>query len=431
MSSIVIGYLFAVFLIALAYSGVYLSTSTKGLYIPTDNECRNPTLWKYKLLVSQTCPLAKLNNNFITYRNKENYDEDRDLVVLCVGKIYSQGQEPSEVLRINMEAVVNEMDKKTQKVVQKHFIEFDHNSYGYYINNSLSSIVEIARIPMQPNRFYKLEVLQLAGFNCEPGDDSCSDLYLNGALFINAMMWPSTLNQDISLVRYQKVVFSSSLFFTIIFLFKLSTQEIRRLRSARTWLTLAFTVAVLSYTCPEPWIKAYFPRLRELVTYRQAYIATDFLSACIADISLIHLPRFYNQIAWILVIIINAAMVSSKLLAGKESLGDTRTADTSIDPVAAFAINEINYQAWADRKVWILNIICMMFYFMKFRANQRWQSMSPALMVLAIWICYAGRGKLPFKQYETIVTKIHLDLAYIPCAVFLYQYLSLGTQGAN
>jgi len=427
MSSIVKGYLFAVFLVALAYSGVYLNISARDLYIPTDNECSNPTLWPNKVLTSQSCPLVELKNNLITYWNKENYGQDRDLMILAVGKKHSKKHDDSFMLRVAMDAVIFEMDKKTHKPVQKYFVEFDQNNYGYYINDILSGNIEIKRIPMHPDHYYQLQVFQLAGFNSKPGFEKGSDLYLNGAVLLNAMMWPSIINKDTHLLRYQKIVFSLSLLFTIIFLFKLLINDRKRLKSARTWLTLAFTAAVLSYTCPEPWINAYFPLMRELVTYRQAYIATIFLSACIADISLIHLPTIYNQIAWIAVIIFNTFITCSKYLAIGDSIDSTRTDILNINRLALYDISEINYQHWSEKKIWILYVICLLFFFMKSRANKRLQAMSPALVVLALWVCCAGRGRLPFKHYELMISKLHLDLAYIPCAVFLYQYLSLST----
>lgn len=55
--------------------------------------------------------------------------------------------------------------------------------------------------------------------------------------------------------------------------------------------------------------------------------------------------------------------------------------------------------------------------------------MSPAVATLALWVCCAGRGKLPFKEHEQMISKLHLDLAYLPFAVFLYQYLSLSMRG--
>jgi len=426
MSSVVIGYLIAVFLMALAYSGVYLNTPTHALYIPTDNECTNPTLWENKVLVSQSCPLADIKNSLITYWNKDNHGEDRDLMLLVIGKKYSKEREDSHILRINMDAVIYEMDKETHKPVQKYFIEYDDNNYGYFINNDMSTNVEIKRIRMHPDRYYQLQVLHLSGFNCKPGDYNGADMYLNGVFLLNGMMWPTNVNKDTYLVRYQKIVFSLSLLFTVIFLFKLLMNDRKRLKSARTWLTLAFTVAVLSYTCPEPWIKAYFPQLRELVTFRQAYIATIFLSACIADISLIHLPPIYNHIAWIAVVVLNTIIVSLKYLATTDTIDLTSTNNIDSTRIGIYRVYETYYQEWSERKIWILYVICTLFFFMKSRANKRWQNMSPALMVLAMWVCCAGRGRLPFKHYELVISKLHLDLAYLPCAVFLYQYLSLS-----
>jgi len=426
MSSIVKGYLFAVFLVALAYSGVYLNISAKDLYIPTDNECSNPTLWPNKVLTSQSCPLVELKNNLITYWNRENYGQDRDLMILAVGKKHSKKHEHSILLRIAMDAVIFEMDKKTHKPVQKYFIEYDKESYGYYVTDLITSNIEIKRIPMHPDRYYQLQIFKLAGLNCKPGDYMGSDLYLNRVVLLNAMMWPSIVNKDTYLVRYQKIVFSLSLLFTVIFLFKLLMNDRKRLKSARTWLTLAFTAAVLSYTCPEPWIKAYFPQLRELVTFRQAYIATIFLSACIADISLIHLPTIYNQIAWIAVVIFNTFITCSKYLAINDTIGSSRVDNINRNRLAVYDLHETNYQHWSEKKFWILYAICLLFFFMKSRANKRWQAMSPALVVIALWVCCAGRGRLPFKHFEMMISKLHLDLAYIPCAVFLYQYLSLS-----
>jgi len=429
MSSIIMGYLFAIILVAVAYSGVYLNIPAKDLYIPTENECSNPTLWDDKILISHSCPLTELKSNLITYWNKENFGEERELLLFVVGKKHTVEPDDSEMLRIRMDGVIYEMDKKTHEVIKKQFIDFEEDKIGYFFSQNLTTNVEVKRIPMHPDHYYQLEIYQLAGYNCKPGDNICSDHYMKGVFLLNGMLWPGIASKDTFLMRYQMIVFSSSLISTLIFLYKLLTKDLRRLKSARTWLTLAFTAAVLSYTCPEPWIQAYFPILRDLVTFRQAYIATIFLSACIADISLVHLPPILNHIAWVAVIVINIIMVSMKYLAVKETLHFTRVDDINRYRLFAFHRYEHNYQAWGEIKIWILYFISILFYFMKFRANKKWQDMSPAVVTLALWVCCAGRGKLPFKEHELIISKLHLDLAYIPFAVFLYQYLSLSMRG--
>lgn len=357
------GYLFAIILVAVAYSGVYLNISAKDLYIPTENECSNPTLWDDKVLVSQSCPLLELKSNLITYWNKENFGQERDLMLFVVGKKHTVEPYGPYLLRIRMDGVIYEMDKKTHEVVKKHFIDFEKDNTGYFLSQNSSTNIEIKRILMHPDHYYQLQVNQLAGYNVRPGEHFGGDHYMKGVFLLNGMFWPGIANKDTYLLRYQKIVFSSSLIFTLVFLYKLLTKDLRRLKSARTWLTLTFTAAVLSYTCPEPWIQAYLPWLRKLVTFRQAYIATIFLSACIADISLIHLPPILNQIAWIAVIAFNTVLASSKYLAVKDSLDLTTTHDINNIRSSIYEQYEFSFSIGSKRKmVPLLHLHSLLFH---------------------------------------------------------------------
>jgi len=239
-------------------------------------------------------------------------------------------------------------------------------------------------------------------------------------------MWPSVVTKETYANKYQQIVFGLTLFLTVCFVIKLFTEDQKRLHSLRSWITLIFSASVLVYTCPESWIMAYFPKLRHVLPFNQAYIFCLFMTHVISDISLVHLPSIFSHIAWFGLISIDVITVSFKSVAIKDTINSTRTDDFNRIRDAATLRFEDSYSSWCKMKLTIVCALIFSMFIFRYRMSNRWRDMTPVLAVISLWVLTTAKGTLPYKQYELVQAKLHLDMAYLPLAVLVYQYLCLS-----
>lgn len=403
-------------MILLSYLGNKIPDADALLIEPATVICQNARLFN-ESFKSDSCPLDPDSDTRSLYMNEQNYGSDREVVVSLVAKRHNMPTYMTGTkMRINIDAALVSIDKKSNKVMHREFSNLIDENNGIFVNN-ISVRLPLVVTKMDPDHYYEFEVYEVRAYNEREGFLYNVDHYTTKRIMVNVMIGTTEVISFSRLRTYQTNCLYALCILTALFISYLVSSYPRKLICPYVWLAILYTgvacVYLLPFDIPHASITArYAIYVGAVATMADFLIVFRCLHSVISGLSTFIL-------FWINVFI--GAFIM---------LGSRDTKDKHFPVVIEFRLRNAemyqeNVRMLLGIKFWVY-VICAIIGYLRYQSvGYRVRQLLPLMITVAYWITSFEGMMLPFLEDEKNPHKVYLEYAFVPLVSLILQYVAL------